>query len=1129
MRPTRSKLELWLVVVSLLALAPVAAWSAKRGAAPASKPAATKKEPAAGAGFDYGDPLLLRGLEWRCIGPYRGGRVTAVSGVEGQRSVYYFGGTGGGVWKTVDGASSWRPISDGQLGTGSVGAIAVAPSDPNVIYAGMGEACIRGNMSAGDGVYKSTDAGRTWKNVGLADTRQIGQVRVDPRDPDRVYVAALGHAFGPNHDRGVYRSTDGGVTWKNVLFVNDSTGAVDLAMDPSNSRVLYASMWQVIRTPWSLESGGQGSGLYRSTDGGDSWKLLKGTGLPGGVVGRIGVTISPADPNRVWAIVESDKGGVYRSDDGGRTWSRTNEERKLRQRAWYFSHIFADPKNADVVYVLNVGCFRSKDGGQTFAPIRTPHGDNHDLWIDPQDPQRMIESNDGGANVSMDGGLSWSRLDNQPTAQFYHVVADDQFPYHLYGAQQDNSTVGIASRTRGFGIGASDWHDVGGCESGYIAAEPGNPDIVFSGCYDGYIGRYQQSTQEERDVSVYPDNPMGSGAEGMKYRFQWTFPIVASPNDPKTLYAAGNILFKSLNEGQSWQAISPDLTRNDPTKLGPSGGPITKDNSSVEYYCTIFAMAESPAEPGVLWTGSDDGLVHVSRDDGKNWSDVTPRDLPAWSMISQIAPSPHDKGTAFVAANRYKLEDDRPFAYVTRDYGKTWKKISDGLPQHSFVRVVREDPVREGLLYCGTESGIYFSPDAGARWWPLRLNAPGSAAAYRSAASRATARTRPDDAARVAEEEPRGMLPVVPVTDLIVKDNDLAVSTQGRSFWILDDIAPLRQMNDAVMREEFHLFAPSPGYLFGGGGGFGGGGAVGQNPPHGALIYYTLRDEPREKDEIALEILDESGAVLRKITNHAEPDAGASTGGEDDDEAPPAPPQPKIPARAGLNRFAWDFRIPDATRFKGIVLWDGSLRGPEVVPGRYQVRLTVGGKSQTQPLEVRKDPRFPTTVEDYQKKFDFLRDIRDKISAAHDAVVHIRDARDQIKSVVARAAPLDRDSSIANSARSLTTRLSAIEDSLYQTRNRSSEDPLNFPIRLDNKLASLAGTVDGANAPPTDQAYDVQRDLYARTDAQLEKLKILLEQDLETFNRLVSEKQIPAVILKQQKPERGAERPINPD
>jgi photosystem II stability/assembly factor-like uncharacterized protein len=1123
MHSRRHLLSLMVAMTPLLMCAGpahAAARAAGEHAAPAHRPAATAHEhaaaPHARGALDPTDPLLLRGLEWRSIGPYRGGRVTAVTGVDGNRGTYYFGGTGGGIWKSVDGGSSWKNVADGQIGTGSVGAITAAASDPNVVYAGMGEACIRGNVSHGDGVYRSTDAGRTWKHVGLGDSRQIGAIVVHPHDPDLVYVAALGHTFGPNHERGVFRSRDGGATWKNVLFVNDSTGAVDIVMAPGNPRILYATFWQVERTPWSLLSGGRGSALYKSVDGGDSWTRITGPGLPAGIWGRVGVTVSAANPDRVWAIVEADQGGVFRSDDAGRTWAKTNDERTLRQRAWYYTHIYADPKSADVVYVLNVQFFRSKDGGKSFERIGVPHGDNHDLWIDPDDPRRMIESNDGGVFVSLDGGASWTDNDNQATAQFYHVIADDQFPYHLYGAQQDNSTVEIASRTRDAGIGTRDWHDVGGCESGFIAPKPGNPDIAYAGCYDGYIGRHDNRTGEERDVSVYPDNPMGYGAEGMKYRFQWTFPIVASRHDPNTLYAGGNILFRSTNEGQSWEAISPDLTRNDPSKLGPSGGPITKDNTSVEYYCTIFAMAESRLEKDVLWTGSDDGLVHVTRDGGKHWANVTPKDLPAWSMISQIDASPHHAGTAYVAANRYKLDDYRPYAYVTNDYGKSWRRITNGLPENAFVRVVREDPVREDLLFCGTETGAYYSLDGGGRWWPLRLNAPGAGDAIRTAATRAVALARPDDAAKTAAEEPRGLLPVVPVTDLIVKDNDIAVSTQGRSFWILDDIAPLRQLGPAVAADDAHLFAPSPAYLFGGPPG-----GPGQNPPSGAFVYYTLKREPKEKEEITLEFLDASGKLIRKISSKADENAGGpgagAPGGEGGDEGPRVPPPPRAPARAGLNRFAWNLREPDATRFKGLIMWGGGVTGPEVVPGHYQVRITAFGTTQTQGFDVRKDPRVAATAADYQKKHDFLAQIRDRLTDAHDAIVRIRDVRDQAKSAAERAGASDPDSSIARAARKLSEKLTAVEEALYQTKNKSGQDPLNYPIRLNNKLAALAGTVDGVNAPPTDQAYEVYRDLNGRTEAELSQLKEILATDLVAFNQLVRDKQVPAVVVKEKK------------
>ncbi|MEK7330432.1 MAG: glycosyl hydrolase, partial [Candidatus Eisenbacteria bacterium] len=971
---------------------------------------------------------------------------------------------------STDSGVSWQHVADGQSGTGSVGAIAVSESDPNVVYTGMGESCIRGNVSHGDGVYKSVDAGRTWNNVGLRDSRQIGRVGIHPKDPDLVYVAALGHTFGPNRERGVFRSRDGGQSWKCVLFVNDSTGAVDLCFDPKNPRVLYATTWQARRTPWSLESGGAGSGLWKSTDGGDTWKRLTGEGLPKGLWGRVGVAVSPANTDRVWAMIEADSGGVYRSDDAGRTWRKLNDERNMRQRAWYYTHIYADPKNADAVYVLNVQFFRSGDGGRTFRTIAVPHGDNHDLWIDPDDAGRMIEANDGGVNVTFDGGLSWTRQDNQPTAQFYHVITDDGFPYKVYGAQQDNSTVAIASRTRGFGIDRPDWHPVGGCESGYIAPKPGDPDIVYAGCYGGYLSRYDHRTGQTRNITVHPENPMGWGAEGMKYRFQWTFPIVVSPHDANTLYAAGNVLFRSRDEGQSWEAISPDLTRNDTSKLGPSGGPITKDNTSVEYYCTIFAMAESKLAKGVLWVGSDDGLVHVSRDAGAHWSNVTPPAMPPWSMVSQIDPSPHDAGTAFLAVNRYKLDDYRPYIYVTHDYGKTWRSIAGGLsPDGGFVRVVREDPVRKGLLFCGTETGIYYSIDEGARWRTLRLNRPGLIADL----------AKPDG-------EVRGALPVVPITDLVIKDNDVVVATQGRAFWILDDISPLRQMAPVAAASDAHLFKPSPALLFGGPAG--GGGGRGANPPNGAVIYYRLKSEPKEKEEVTLEFLDEKGKLIRKYSSRGEEgEGGAPTpGGEEGGFGGGGGAARKIPAKAGLNRFAWDLRYPDASRFPGLILWGGGLQGPTVVPGTYQVRLTAGGKSTTQSFEVRKDPRLATTPADYQKRFDLHLKIRDKLTETHDAIARIRDVRDQVKAVAERAKQAAaKDTTIAAAAKALTERLTKIEEALYQTKNKSNQDPLNYPIRLNNKLSNITGVVTSADAAPTDQAYQVYDDIAGKIDVEL--------------------------------------------
>jgi photosystem II stability/assembly factor-like uncharacterized protein len=1024
------------------------------------------------------DTSLYRAMKWRSIGPYRGGRVTAVAGVSGQPKVFYMGATGGGVWKTEDGGLNWKPISDGFFKTGSVGAIAVAPSDPNVIYVGMGEACVRGNFSHGDGVYKSEDGGKTWKHIGLDDTRQIGRIRVHPNNPDLVYVAALGHVFGPNEQRGIFRSKDGGKTWEKILYVDDKTGAVDLAMDPTNPRILFAGFWQVKRTPYSLESGGPGSGLYKSTDGGDTWtKLTKG--LPKGIKGKIGVTISPVRPERVWAIIEAEDGGVFRSDDGGESWKRVNDERKLRQRAWYYTHIYADTQDPETVYVLNVRFHKSTDGGKTYESIRLPHGDTHDLWIAPEDNQRMINGNDGGATITYNGGESWSTLYNQPTAQFYHVITDNQFPYRVYGAQQDNSTVSIASRTSSWGIDRADWYPVGGCESGYIAPRPDDPNIVYAGCYGGFMTRYDHRTKQARNIMVWPENPMGWGAGELKYRFQWTFPIVISPHDPNVLYAAGNVLFKSTNEGQSWEPISPDLTRNDKSKQGPSGGPITKDNTSIEYYDTIFTVAESPHRQGEIWVGTDDGLVHLTKDGGKTWQNITPKQMPEWSLVSLVEVSPHVEGTAYLAVNRYKLDDFKPYIYKTNDYGKSWKLITKGIPEGAFVRAVREDPERRGLLYAGTETGVYVSFDDGANWQSLQLN-----------------------------------LPVVPITDLVVKENDLVVATQGRSFWILDDLTPLHQLNDKVAASDVYLFKPRTTYRMRGGGGFRRPTNVGQNPPNGVMVFYYLKSEP--KGEIKLEFLDAEGKLIRSFDSKKKKkeagDAMAAMfggGGE-----------AKVTKEAGMNRFVWDMRYPGASKVKGAVLWGGELRGPVVVPGTYQVRLTVGDQTMTQSFEIKKDPRLTEiTLEDLQKQFDLLIAIRDKVSEAHDAVNQIRDVRKQVKQVTERTQELGNGTVIAEAAKALNEKLTAIEEEIIQVKSKSRQDPLNFPIKLNNKIAALARVVASADAAPTDQSYDVFEDLSAKLDAQLAKLKDVLEVDVPAFNDLVREQQVPAILVKKKKSE----------
>ncbi len=1008
--------------------------------------------------FAAPDPKLYQQLKYRLVGPFRGGRVTTVAGVASQPNTYYFGATGGGVFKTTDGGFNWDPITDGQLGTGSVGALSVCEADPNVLYIGMGEVPIRGNVSHGDGVYKSTDAGRTWTRAGLPNTRHIGRIRIHPKNCDVAYASVLGHIFGPHAERGVYRTRDGGKTWDLTGPVrNDRTGAIDLAMDPSNPNILYASYWDVKRTPWSLESGGPGGGIFKTTNGGDTWtEITRSPGGPKGIVGKIGLTVSPVNPDRVWALIEAEDGGVFRSDNGGKGWTRVNEDRNLRQRAWYYSRIYADPQLADRVYVLNVGFWRSNDGGKTFETIQTPHGDNHDLWIAPNDSQRVIEGNDGGANVSMNGGKSWTSLYNQPTSQFYRVATDNEFPYNIYGAQQDNTTVRIASRTLDAGIDERAWHPAGGGESGWMAQHPNDSNIIFAGSYGGLLTRYDHRTRQVRNITVWPDNPMGYGAEGMRYRFQWNFPVLFSPHDSNLLYAGGNMLFASTNEGQSWKAISPDLTRNDKSKQGSSGGPITKDNTGVEYYCTIFTVAESILTKGLIWTGSDDGLVHVTRDAGKTWTNVTPpRDMmPEWIQINSIEASPHDPATAYVAATMYKHDDFRPYLYKTNDYGKTWKKIVTGIPETTFSRVIREDPARRGLLYAGTETGLFVSFNNGDAWQTLQLN-----------------------------------LPVVPITDLTIhpREKDLVVATQGRAFWVLDDLPVLHQMNEDLAAKDLHLFQPEDAYRLPGVAGAEGraSGPVGQNPSPGAVIYFWLKDKPKE--DVKIEFLDAAGKLIR------------------DD---------KIKAEAGLNRYVWDLRYADAKTFPGLIMWAGNVRGPRAAPGAYQMRIIASGATQSQPLVVKKDPRVTTTPEEYQRQLELSLQLRDKLSDTHQAILDIRDIRKQLDAATERWKDAADAKNVVAAAKALNAKLTAIEEELYQTKNRSNQDPLNYPIKLNNKLAALLGVVQSADAPPTDQSRQLQEELSSAINAQVSKLATVKTDEVPAFNKLVREASLPAIELK---------------
>ena len=1038
-----------------------------------------------------------KALQYRLIGPFRGGRVVAVSGVVGEPNTFYFGAVAGGVWKTTDGGLNWTPLTDKEKGMSpSIGALAVSESNPNVIYAGSGEACIRGNIVGGNGVYKSIDAGKTWKSVGLSDTHAIGRIIVDPKNPNRVFVAALGHPFADNEERGIFRSLDGGKTWQKVLYKDAKSGGIDITFAPSNPNLLFAALWETQRTPWNLDSGGPGSGLYRSSDGGDTWKELTGHGLPDGPLGRIGVTVSGGNPNRVWAVIEANKGGIYRSDDGGDTWQLMTDDHRFRQRAWYYSHIFADPKSEDTVYILNTGVYRSHDGGKTFARIPAPHGDNHALWIDPNNPDRLINGNDGGASISVDGGKTWSTEYNQPTAQFYHVTTDNRFPYYIYGAQQDNSTVGIASASPDGAIDRPDWYDVGGGESGYIAPDPTDPQIVYAGSYGGEITRYDHRTGQLQGMNPWPVNPIGWGAADLKHRFQWTEPIVFSPHD-HTMYFAGEVLFKTTNGGMSWTIISPDLTRNDKSKQQSSGGPITKDNTGVEVYDTIFSVVESPVQRDLIWAGSDDGLVHLTRDGGQHWENVTPKAMPEWGTVSMIEASPRDAGTAYMAVERHKMDDFAPYIFKTTDFGKTWTSLVSGIPADDYVHAVRIDPRRPDLLFAGTEKGMYVSFDNGAKWQPLQMNLPPS-----------------------------------PVNDLVIKNDDLIVATHGRSFWVLDDITPLEQYSDSIAQEDVHLFTPAPAGHTIFRRSFFELSNVGKNPPEGAVIDYWLKTaikpEEKKKDEaeeqgavlpekpapkITLEILDASGKVIRKF-----PPKEEETPTSDEPYSQEHKPG-KLTTDAGLNRFVWDQRYEGAAKVAHAPIWGGDTRGPEAVPGRYQVRLTVLEKSFTAPLEIKADPRLNVNQADLQKQFDLLMKIRDKLSDIDNTINQIRDLRSQIRDINKRLKDDPRQKAIADAGKVLDKKMTTVEEALIQTKSKSSQDVLNFPIRLNNQMAALGGVVGSAASAPTQQSYEVFDMLTKQVDEQLTNWKNIVSTDVKSYDDAVRQQNVPALILL--KPEKG--------
>ncbi|HET9399834.1 MAG TPA: hypothetical protein VFO34_02700, partial [Candidatus Acidoferrales bacterium] len=971
---------------------------------------------------------------------------------------YYFGAVGGGLWKSTDGGVSWNPVTDGQLHSSSVGAVAVAESNPDVVYIGMGEACLRGNIMQGDGVYKTTDAGKTWQHMGLDDTQIISRIRVNPTNPDIVYAAALGHPSAPNDARGVFKSTDGGKNWKKVLFRDNKSGAIDLTMDRNNPNVLYAALWEAWRVSWGMSSGGPGSGLFKSTDAGETWtEITRNPGMPTGVIGRIGVSISGGEGNRIYALIENENGGVFRSDDGGANWTKTNDDRKLRQRAFYYTHIFADPKDKDTVYALNTGFYKSTDGGKTFnTTLRPPHGDNHDLWIDPTNPKRMVNSNDGSANVSVNGGQTWTSQD-VPTAQLYHVATTKDFPYQVCGAQQDNSTVCVQSVSGGRGGGgAGTWpplYAVGGGESGYIAPSPKDPNIFYAGSQGALLTRFDRRTNFSRDIEVYPRFFSGEASKDLPDRWQWTYPIVFSPFDASTLYTSSQFLYRTTNDGQSWQKISPDLTKHDPKTLGDSGGPITHDMNGPEVFATIFAIAPSRKEPNTIWTGSDDGLVYITRDGGKNWSNVTPTGMPDLARVSLIDASPNKPGTAYVAAKNYLQDDRAPYAFKTDDYGKTWKKIVTGIRSDDYVHAVREDTKRAGLLYAGTEHGIYVSFDDGEHWQSLSLN-----------------------------------LPDTQVSDIEVMPDDLVIATHGRSMWVLDDIAPLRQIDSKISTASLHLYTPND--------------AV--RRIHPLSIDYFLN---AKADKVTIDILDAKGAVIRTFTGPEE-NRGRNTAAGDDEgfRRPPA----RVGIDAGLNRFSWDLRYPGATTFPGMILWGANVEeGPLAAPGDYKVRVTAGGQTETQPFRVVMDPRTSVTPADLQAEFTLAMQVRDRVTAANQAVIDARKIRDQVNDRIAKL----QNAELRSSGESLNRKLTDVEEAIYQVKNRSGQDPLNFAIKLNNRIGHLMGVIEEGDYKPTDQAYAAFNELSKELDVQLAKLKQAMTGDVPAFNKQLMAANLQPVSL----------------
>ena len=1001
------------------------------------------------------DETFFNNFEWRNIGPNRGGRSLSSMGSPGRPNEYYFGATGGGLWKTTDGGNTWFPVTDGKITSSSIGAVAVAETNPDIVYIGGGETQLRGSITQGDGVYRSTDGGETWRHVGLRETQAIARIRIHPTDPDIVYVAALGHPYGDNEQRGIFRSKDGGNSWEKILYKSPKAGGVDISIDRTNPKVIYASLWQVYRRAWKMWGGGPFSGIYKSTDGGDTWtELTKNPGMPEGPIGKIGMAVSPADANRVWAIVEASEGGVFRSDDGGKSWERTNDDRKIRQRHFYYSRIVADPWDRETVYALNTRLYKSMDGGVTFdTQISTPHGDQHDLWIDPNDPKRMTNSNDGGGNVSINGGETWTEQD-YITTQLYHVNVTNDFPYHVCGAQQDNSTVCVPSdgwnnmQARGPNHGW--YYSAGGGESGYITQHPSKLDIFYAGSQGALLTRYDRSTGQIRDIQVYPRFFSGEPASALPERWQWTFPIVFSPLDDNKLYTCSQHVWLSEDDGQSWKKISPDLTYADPSTLGPTGGLITMDMNGPEIYATVFALTPSQHDINTIWAGSDDGLMHITRDGGNTWTKITPPDMPKFSRISIIEESSHTPGTAYVAANRYQVDDRAPYVWRTRDYGKTWTKIVNGVANGHFARAVREDSVKEGLLFLGTEHGVYVSFDAGDNWQSIQLN-----------------------------------LPDTPIRDLQLKNSDVVLGTHGRGFWILDDYDPLREYSDRTAVESLTLFNPHD--------------AV-RSAQTAALQYYL----GEEVDSVKTEIYDSEGNLVISVIGDsiAKKETEVNPWYRTRTTGPPT-------TAKGLNRWEWNLRYKGATMFEGIIIWSGRPQnGPKAPPGTYEARVTVNGITKSAKFNVKMDPRLEgVTEQDLREQFQLASQIRDRTSAANEAVIQIRHIRDQIDDRLEKT----NDRRIRKMSSDLMGNLTKIEEALYQTKNESGQDPLNFPIRLNNRLASLRRSVENGDAKPTDGAYKVFGELSAELDGHLEALDGELTQRLNPLNSRLTSKQLEPV------------------